>query len=89
MSHVVYSEMLTRTVFFPTIRNVAPFKIILRRLLLQTTPSAYGRGDIGTTGTFDTDIFITSSKSCNGNKEVLRGWGCTLALVIIHGESEV
>ena len=32
-----------------------------------------GQGDIQTTGTFYTGIFITSSKACEGNEGVLRG----------------
>lgn len=34
-----------------------------------------GQGDIQTTGTFYTGIFITSSKACEGNEGVLRGGG--------------
>lgn len=34
-----------------------------------------GQGDIQTTGTFYTGIFITYSKACEGNEGVLRGGG--------------
>ena len=37
-----------------------------------------GQGDIQTTGTFYTGIFITSSKACKGNEGVLRGGGSWL-----------
>lgn len=34
-----------------------------------------GQGDIQTTGTFNTGIFITSSQACKDNEWILRGAG--------------